>query len=247
MIQLILAICLLVSGCITTGTGNLLPVPNSVIKVLSINLCASYMTSRQSRADKIISFCKAEKVDIILAQEGTTGLLQFNTIKYIAEQLGYSYAQVPAFGVPLFYGFNVGVISAYPISNSRAVGCQINGGDPIDKVPFPGSARGLLVSSGDINIMSSHLTIPVEQAEKEKQVKCLMDSLPSGVTIWGGDFNFNRADPAYPLIKLQEAVYSGPPMVDMVFCSGLCVLDSKLVFEDLQISDHCGVMVTLGR
>ena len=247
MIPILLTVCLFLSGCIASSTGNLHPTPSPTITVLTINLCADWSSPRQHRADLIIELIKAEKIDIILTQEGIKGAGQFDMVEYIANSLGYSYCQSPAFGVPGFLEYCVGIISAYPILNAKAVGCQVSGGDPIDKVPFPGSGRGVMADISGIKVMSSHLTVPVEQAEKEKQVNCLQAALPPGVTIWGSDFNFVRSDPAYSLIHLQEALYSGPPQVDMVFSSGLSVLASRLVFEDRVASDHSGVLVTFGR
>jgi len=247
MLPVIIAICLLLSGCMTISQGSNPQETATIIKVLSINLCASWNSPRKDRADKIIELVRAEKVDIILFQEGVKGIGQFDMAEYIAKELGYSYCQSPAFGVPIFFEFSVGIISAYSMINVKTIGCQVPGEDWIDKFPFPGSGRGVLATVGGIQVMSCHLSVPVPQATKEMQVSCLQVALPPGITIWGGDFNFVRSDPAYSLIKLQEAVYSGPPQVDMVFSSGLSVLESRLVFEDRVVSDHAGVLVTYRR
>jgi endonuclease/exonuclease/phosphatase family metal-dependent hydrolase len=241
MHYLILILSLILSGCVTDSQG-IVNQSNENLKVLTINLCANWNASRKDRVDKLIEFIKAEKIDVILAQEGIRGIGQFNTIKYIAEELGYSYCQSPSFGVPGFIEYTIGVIAASPISESKVVGCQVSGGDPIDKVPFPGSGRGLLVNTGSLWFMVSHLTVPVERSQKEKQVQCLMKSIPAGSVVWGGDFNFTRSDMVYPLIQMQEAVYSGNPQVDMIFYKGIALLNSKIVFEDHYISDHIGVL-----
>ena len=244
---IICIICLFLAGCITSSTGNLNSAPGPTIKVLSINLCEQWHTPRQGRADKIIEFVKDRQVDIILTQEGMKGVGQFDAVEYIAAKLGYSYSQAPTFGVPGFFEYCVGVISRYPITNSKPAGCQVEGGDPIDNVYFPGSSRGLLVSTGGIHVMSCHLTVPTELDQKIKQIQCLTSALPAGPIIWGGDFNLTRDNPAYPYIKFQEATYSGIPQVDMIFFRGLSLLESKQVFEDGYVSDHNGIFATFGR
>ena len=247
MIPLFFVVCLFLSGCMTSSQGYKFLDIKPTVKVLSINLCADWANPRQDRANRIIQLVRDEKIDIVLTQEGIKGVGQFDMVKYIAETLDYSYCQSPAFGVPGFLEYCVGIISAYPISNAKTVGCQVSGGDPIDKVPFPGSGRGIMANVDGIQVMSSHLTVPVEQDQREKQVKCLRSALSPGTTIWGGDFNFNRNNPAYLLVNLQEALYSGEPRVDMVFSSGLSILESRLVFEDHFVSDHYGVLVTYSR
>ena len=247
MLPIIIAICLLFSGCMTVSQGSNPQEAATTVKVLSINLCAGWNTPRKDRADKIIELVRAEKVDTILFQEGVKGIGQFDMAEYIAKELGYSYCQSPSFGVPVFFEYSVGIISASPMINVQTVGCQAPGDAWLDKYPFPGSGRGAMANIGGIQFMSCHLSVPVPQDVKEKQVSCLQAALPPGITIWGGDFNFVRSDPAYSLIKLQEALYSGPPQVDMVFSSGLSVLESRLVFEDRVVSDHAGVLVTYGR
>ena len=216
--------------------------PKDGIKVLTINLCADWQAPRQDRGDKIIDLVRQEQVDIILTQEGIQGLGQFDMAKYIAGQLGYSYCQAPAFGVPGFFAYCVCIISSYPIANSQVIGCQVAGGDPIDKVPFPGSGRGLLANIGGMWVMSTHLMAPVSQENKEKQIRCLSSALPPGIVIWGGDFNFTRIDPAYRFIGLDEAVYSGEPQVDMIFSRGLTAKDARIVFADHYVSDHVGIL-----
>jgi endonuclease/exonuclease/phosphatase family metal-dependent hydrolase len=246
MLNWLLALVILLSGCMTYSQGTMTP-PRQLVKVLTINLCANWNAPRQDRADAIVSFCREEQVDIILTQEGIKGIGQFDMAKYIAGQLGYSYCQSPSFGVPGFLEYCVGIISTYSIKTNKKVGCQVSGGDPIDRVPFPGAARGLLANVGGINVMTSHLTVPVMQSAKEEQVSCLRAALPKGVSIWGGDFNFNRYDLAYPMVELQEALYVGPPQVDMIFFGGLSLVESRLVFEDHFVSDHCGVLATFRR
>ena len=59
--------------------------------------------------------------------------------------------------------------------------------------------------------------------------------------------NFTRDDPAYQLIKLQEAVYTNPPRPDMIFYRGLSLLDVKSVFNDMTVSDHVGILATFNR
>jgi endonuclease/exonuclease/phosphatase family metal-dependent hydrolase len=241
----LLLLLLFICGCVTMGkTLPDNPAMGQIFKVLTINLCADWNAPRPDRAAKIVETVKAENIDIILFQEGIKGIGQFDMAKSIATQLGYSYVQVPAFGVPGFLEYCIGIISRYPISSIHSAGCQVSGGDPIDKMPFPGSTRGILVKINNIWIMTSHLTVPVVQSEKEKQVRCLASDIPAGVCIWGGDFNFGRTDPAYSLIPMMESIYPGNPQVDMMFSRGLKVIESKLMFTDHYVSDHDGVMVT---
>ena len=243
MKYLILVLAFLLSGCITGATGNLAqPEAKRTIKVLTINLCADWNAPRQARADKIVEFARAEQVDIILAQEGIKGLGQFDMVKYIAAQLNYSYIQSPVFGFPGFYEFSVGIISNSPITDAKIVGCQVVGGDFIDNIPFPGAGRGVLANICGIWVMSSHLTVPTAQDQRESQVRCLQAALPQGMAIWGGDFNFNRDNPAYSLIKMDEAQYPGSAQVDMIFTRHMLCVSSEMVFEDHYVSDHSGVL-----
>ena len=242
MTHLLLMLCL-IFGCVSIQSNGVVPTDPKTLKVLTINLCADWKASRQERADKIVSFVQNEKIDLILTQEGIRGVGQFDAVKYIAGKIGYSYAQSPAFGVPGFFEYCVGIISATPLSNVQSVGCQVPGGDPIDQVPFPGAGRGILATVGTLRVLSSHMMAPVSQGNRENQVRCLADSAPM---IWGGDFNFNRDNVAYALIGLPEAAYPGDSQVDMIFGS-LPVIESKAVFTDHYVSDHGGILTTFKR
>jgi hypothetical protein len=238
---------LLLVGCVTIGNSPSAQELSDPFKVLTLNLCVSWSSPQQDRANQVVEFVKAQRVDVLLLEEGSGGLTQFNAIKYIAERLGYSYCQVPAFGVPGFYTFNIGIVAKSPVTNPLPLGCQVAGGDPIDMMPFPGASRGLQATVDGIQFWTVHLTAPVTQESREQQVQCLVAKLPTGPIVWGGDFNFSRSDMAYPLVPLVEAMYPGEAQVDMVFSRGLTVVKSELVFTDKVVSDHCGVLVTFQK
>ena len=240
-----LLLALLICGCCTfQPLGPSVPVGNQPIRVMTLNLCADWTAPRNDRLKAVATFCQDNQVDVLLVQEAVSGIGQGNAANFLAGKLGYYYSQVPAFGFPLFYQFNIGVISRWPISQSRSLGCQVPGGVFVDNVPNPCSSRALLVQTGGLWFATCHLIIPFTEENHERQVSCILGKLPAEV-IWGGDFNSDRNNPAYSIITgagFKDAPPAGAPLVDLIFYRGANwrLISSTLVLTDHYVTDHPG-------
>ncbi|MFA5137987.1 MAG: endonuclease/exonuclease/phosphatase family protein [Elusimicrobiota bacterium] len=218
------------------------------LKVLTLNLCADWNAPRKARLQAVADFARDNRIDVLLVQEAVQGIGQGDAVRFLADRLGYSFRQVPAFGVPVFFKFNIGVISRFPITESKPLGCRVPGGDAIDNIPNPGGSRALAVRAGGLWFVTCHLTTPFTQENHEKQVRGILeklDGLPAGDVFWGGDFNSGRGNPVYALITkagFKEAPPAESGLVDMVFYRGRSwrLTDSRLVLTGRYVTDHPG-------
>jgi endonuclease/exonuclease/phosphatase family metal-dependent hydrolase len=232
--------------------------PRDYLTVLSLNLKGHDPNySREERLRPVVELCRAEKVDVLLLQEGVAGLVVRDSIKELQGQLGLAgRTKAPVFGVWPFMTYEIGVLSRFPFNRTVSAGCGVSMVPTLDKLPIPGKRRIVgghfqVPGLGAVKACSVHLASkPLNQEERMKQVTCLLafiseQSRPD-LEILGGDFNFRQNNPAYGLV--QAAGFQGfGSGVDFVFCRGGEVYDGKSVFTDHFVSDHCGILVKIRK
>jgi endonuclease/exonuclease/phosphatase family metal-dependent hydrolase len=259
MKTIILTLALLLAGCSTfhevNGPAAALPDQTS-IKVLTLNLKADDSQPREARLEPVVAACKAQGVDILLLQEGASGVSETDNIDLLRAKLGYpSMIEAPVFGVYPFKLNNVGIISRYPWLETNSSACEVQVVEKIDQLPIPGKRRVIMgqvyiPGLGQVYAYSVHLaSSPTNQEERNKQVACMLefiDSRPGGVLeILGGDFNFGEDNPAYQMIIRAgfKGVGSAP---DFIFVRGAGeIIDWHPEFTDHFVSDHVGVVATI--
>ena len=254
----VLLVLLLLSACsrslVNSDPGSL---PNQDhLTVLSLNMKGyDPNASREARMQPVVNLCKQEGMDLLLLQEGVSGLLK-GSIDLLRDKLTFPASfEAPVFGVWPFNLNNVGIISRYPWLETHSASCEIKMVQVIDNLPIPGKRRVVMgqvhvPGIGQVNAYSVHLASgPTTQEERQKQVTCMLDfinSRPGAVMdILGGDFNFGPDNLAYQMI-LDTGFQGFGQAPDFVFVRGHGgITEGKIVFTDHFVSDHCGILVKI--
>ena len=227
------------------------------ITILSLNMMGyDPNNSRIDRMQPVIDLCKQDNVDILLLQEGYSGLFQRDSINYLRDELGFPASfEAPVFGVYPFSLQNIGIISRYPWLETDSSPCEIQMIETIDNLPVPNKRRVVMgqidvPGMGKINTYSVHMaSSPTTEEERTKQISCIINFIDSktndSAEILGGDFNMSPDSPAYKVII--DAGFRGYGQTpDFIFVRGpIEIVDWKLVFADHFVSDHCGILVKI--
>jgi endonuclease/exonuclease/phosphatase family metal-dependent hydrolase len=218
------------------------------LRILSLNLCASWTSPRKDRLRAVADFVKLHGVDVLLLQEGIRSCFAYDTIRQLAGLLGYDHFSKSTFGYPFFWEFRVGVVSRFKILRTDSLACEVPQTDLIDSIPLPWRRRAVAASLyapglGITTAISVHLTSNPEtgggRVEQLKKVRDWKNSLPArDVTIIGGDWNTT-----FP--RDGETMFGQAP--DYIFVEGANLTRGEQVFTDHVVSDHVGIMVEVER
>ncbi len=222
-----------------------------MVKVLTLNLCASWASSRKQRLRMVADFVKANGIDVILCQEGVRICYPvYDSLRYLAGLLGYDYIAKSAFGFPWLYEFRVGMISRYKIAHTAALSCEVPQTDWLDAIPLPWRARAVaaIVDVPDLGItalVSVHLTsAPKTDADKAKQLQLVsgwIAGLPArDVTICGGDFNTSFEGESPFFLRTGQTP-------DYIFVAGAALAKGYPVISDYLVSDHVGIVAEVKK
>jgi endonuclease/exonuclease/phosphatase family metal-dependent hydrolase len=201
----------------------------------------------------VADFVEANGVDVLLVQEGVRSCFVYDTIRALADDLGFNYFAKSTFGFPLFWESRVGIISRYEITDVLSLDCEVPQTDWLDAIPLPWRKRAVAVAVeppglGNTWIVSAHLSsAPASQLARQLQVDALMawvGDLPiAAITVLGGDFNLGRENPAFQTITRRGFIEAGASTPDFIFIQGAVQFAGQEVLTDREISDHAGVLV----
>jgi endonuclease/exonuclease/phosphatase family metal-dependent hydrolase len=228
------------------------------MKILTINLCASWNTSRKARLGAVADYVLENKIDIVFYQEGIRSCFFYNTGKQLEKMCGMSYFIAKStFGWPFFFEFMVGILSSLKIISTDSKYLEVSQTEFVDSIPLPWRKRVVMIqvdypSLGIINLISTHLTSnPSKQSDRKEQFSNLLtwiQNLPkSDITVLGGDFNVLVDNPVLQSMNLYgfDKVVSSQP--DFIFVRGDCQVKGQVIFTDNYISDHYGVVVEITK
>ena len=221
------------------------------MKILALNLCTSWTSSRSSRLQIVADFVKANEIDVLLVQEGVRSCLVYNTIRKLANMLGYDHFSRSNVGYPFFFEFQVGVISRFKIDWTASLNCAVPQNNWLDAIPLPWRKRAVAATVsvpglGMVTCISVHLvSAPKTPADKANEL-AMVDSWKAGlsardVTVFGGDFN-------YSFNSSPSGMEYGGLSPDYIFVEGAKIIDWETVLTGQVVTDHaCGVLVEIGR
>jgi endonuclease/exonuclease/phosphatase family metal-dependent hydrolase len=229
------------------------------MRILSLNLCVSWIHPRGKRLRAVADYVLDNRVDVVLLQEGIRSCLIYDSLRQLNGMLGgWNLWGRSPFGWPFFWEFRLGIISRYRIIRSSSAYLEVAQSEWVDAIPLPGRRRAVMVQVdvpdlGIANLISVHLTSSpkTEQARGDQYSNLLtwINSLPpADVTILGGDFNLDLDNPCYKQIMLYgfEPVAMAPP--DYIFLRGSAsCLDRQRVFQGHFVSDHEGLIAEFGK
>lgn len=221
------------------------------MKVLSLNLCASWTTPRADRLRAVAKFVKENEIDLLLVQEGLRSCYIYDTIRQFAGMLGYGYFAKSTFGFPVFWEFRVGIVSRFKIIDTVSLAAEVPQQDWLDSIPLPWRRRAVAATVdvpglGITTLISVHLTSsPKTQEDRVAQFKKLFEWLPglpdSDVRVVGGDFNTSQENPAF-MATFGGAVITGQSP-DYICVDGAKIVKGYPVLTGQVVTDHeCGVI-----
>jgi endonuclease/exonuclease/phosphatase family metal-dependent hydrolase len=225
------------------------------LKILALNLCASWNRPRAERLQMVADFVQANEVDVLLVQEGVRSCFVYDTIRQLADDLYFNYFAKSVFGFPLFWEFRVGVISRYPIIRTASLNAEVPQKEWLDAIPLPWRRRAAAATVdvpglGITTLVSVHLTSsPKSEFSRQCQffkLRHWIDCLPpSDCRIIGGDFNTAQDNPAFEVTFGGMAIAGDPP--DYICVDGGRIVKASTVFTDRVVSDHAGVLAQVER
>jgi endonuclease/exonuclease/phosphatase family metal-dependent hydrolase len=216
------------------------------MKILSLNLCATWTRPRKERLGLVADFVKANEIDVLLVQEGIRSCFVYDTIRQLAGMLGYDYFAKSTFGWPLFWEFRVGVISRFPIIRTASLNCEIPQAEFLDSIPLPWRRRAVAATVnvpdlGITTLISVHLSSsPKTEAHRASQFLKLhlwINKMPpADVWICGGDFNAAQNDPAFLPVSGTGNVIGQAP--DYIFVDGAKIAKDYPALSGHIVTDH---------
>jgi len=181
------------------------------MKILTINLKAhDSIATLKERILPIIDMVRRRSIDVILIQEAPGGIVSlfqgncFNSVKHIANQLGYDYADCRMTGWPLLYTVRLGIIagdridelSVRKILNRPMI--DFNNFKFDEKHLFPWTRKILGAKIGQTAFFCTHLGYELGNPGFTTQAKNVASYIRNAVRAWGtfesvigGDFNFD--------------------------------------------------------
>lgn len=164
------------------------------VKILSWNIWVN------GYIKEITRFIKNSNADIVCLQEIKDDDHERDVISYL-ESLGYSYAfasTLQTWKDGKKYKHGLAVFSKYAIKNSRTFILS-------EEKPRVAVRADIKIGTQTLHVLSTHLihTHQKQSEIQEKQVRNLIESIPSKKTILAGDFN---ATPESETIKLLKGI-----------------------------------------
>jgi endonuclease/exonuclease/phosphatase family metal-dependent hydrolase len=225
------------------------------LQILSLNLCASWRRPRAERLQMVADFVQANEIDVLLVQEGVRSCFVYDTIRKLADELGYDYYSKSTFGYPIFYEFRIGVISRFPIIRTASLDAEVPQKEWLDAIPLPWRRRAVAATVdvpdlGITNLVSVHLTSSpksefARQCQFFKLQRWINGLPPNDCCIVGGDFNTSQDNPAFAVTMGKAAITGEAP--DYICMDGARIVSSSKAFTDRVVSDHAGVLAQVEK
>jgi endonuclease/exonuclease/phosphatase family metal-dependent hydrolase len=219
------------------------------MKILTFNLRGFDWGSRKKRSRAFVSLAAPEKPDVILLQEGVSGIAAgtfcsiAQVVRFFADTgLSYNYTAVNMTGYPGILTYRLGILTKKP---GAFLGVEeIHNGDSVEwEGPFPWHRKIMGVRSDKVNYYCTHFgggPGRVRQAEDSLAfIKRTAGKLP---VVFGGDFNFTRG--AAHQVILAKGFSEGSDYIDKLYYRGLEFAGWKILFNKPEISDHPCMMGT---
>lgn len=214
------------------------------MKVLTLNTSHTNPENFKARFEALAAYINQERPDIVLLQEGAGGIAAlwlyhcWSTFSKLFKNLaGYDYADYKSFYSPWpWMQYRNAVFTFWLITE---VGCI-----QTPKVSAEGARTATMIQSGSITAVSVHLSSDCDDMGRLLEMQTILNQVPSGSAIIGGDFNCVIGSAVWNLLSDNgfEVVGIG---VDAVAVRGYDATSCQAVLPG--VSDHPGVLVEIGE